>query len=376
MNIAVLTLFIVICCLVTALVSILWCRKRLQHHLAWANKAWEPNGIELLESVDIGGTKQWIHVRGRNRENPLLLFIHGGPGAANIGYFDQYQRSWENHFTVVQWDQRQTGKSYAPNIGHTISHETYINDAEAMIAYLLQRFNKEKLFLIATSYGTYLSMHMVKKHPEWIYAYLAAGQVVKMVDHVVEEYRLLLEYAKDNEEIELTKKLESLKPFPNPDDPASSFLESSAFFLSEETRLGKCFPDNFEKAVEHYNFSRWVSPLCTLRDNYNRVWGEAPAMGDKNNPFRKGFYTFDLPTEIGSRFDVPIFFITGTDDFHISFSVTDKWFQGIEAPHKEHIVFKASAHAAHITEPYLFAKVLIEKVLPYADSRKVFDKTQ
>ena len=91
-----------------------------------------PNAIELLEPVTIGGIEQWLHVRGRNKDNPILLFLHGGPGSPHIGWFDDIQRPWEDHFTVVQWDQRQAGKSYVPlsKVGNTMRNQTMIEDTK------------------------------------------------------------------------------------------------------------------------------------------------------------------------------------------------------------------------------------------------------
>jgi proline iminopeptidase len=74
-----------------------------------------PNGINSLESVRIGGIEQWVEVRGQNVNNPILLFIHGGPGIAFIPLAGAWQASWERYLTVVQWDQRGAGKTYASN---------------------------------------------------------------------------------------------------------------------------------------------------------------------------------------------------------------------------------------------------------------------
>ena len=369
MNI-VFSVFILLACVSVAVVaSLLWARKKAQAYISGFYKVQDPKGIEILESTDIGGVQQWFHARGRKQSNPILLYIHGGPGAPHIGISDAMQRPWENHFTVVQWDQRQAGKSYAPNIGHTISHEQYINDAEAMVAFLRDRFNVEKIFIMGTSYGTYLGMHMVKRRPEWIYAYIGVGQVVTMADHARAEYELLLEYAKNTDNNALVDKLERLAPYPNPKDPAISFLENAVDFMAEESRMGKCYPMDFKELGANIVNAKWASPHYTLRDHLNRLYGDTPAPADPKNPFFKKFYDFDLPNEIGSTFDCPAFFFTGIDDFHVAYTVTDSWFKKIQAPHKEQIWFNESAHAAMLTEPYAFANALIEKVLPLSKGK-------
>jgi hypothetical protein len=97
------------CLVVMALLSALSYRKYLQHKVAEARAIHSSNGIDRLEALRIGGLAQWSQVRGENINNPILLFIHGGPGAAFIPLSGSFQRPWEKHFTVVQWDQRGEG---------------------------------------------------------------------------------------------------------------------------------------------------------------------------------------------------------------------------------------------------------------------------
>ena len=81
--------------------------------VAQSRRIVSPQGIEETRQVEIGGIRQWISVRGNDRRNPILLYVHGGPGAAEMVESYGYQRPWEDFFTVVQWDQRGAGKTYA-----------------------------------------------------------------------------------------------------------------------------------------------------------------------------------------------------------------------------------------------------------------------
>ena len=103
------------CLIVAVLSSALLYRKYLQHKVAERRAIHLPKGINSLESVRIGGIDQWIEVRGEDVNNPILFFIHGGPGIAFIPLSGSFQGAWESHFTVVQWDQRGAGKTYASN---------------------------------------------------------------------------------------------------------------------------------------------------------------------------------------------------------------------------------------------------------------------
>ncbi len=74
------------------------------------------NSVALIEKVEIGGIDQYIMIRGRNINNPILLFLHGGPGYSQISYARKYQEELEDGFIVVNWDQRGSGKSFSLNI--------------------------------------------------------------------------------------------------------------------------------------------------------------------------------------------------------------------------------------------------------------------
>src|SRR5213075_3264337 len=57
-----------------ALVSFL--RARNTEHYAIRS----PKGIDEARYLAIGGIEQWVTIRGQDRANPVLLFLHGGPG--------------------------------------------------------------------------------------------------------------------------------------------------------------------------------------------------------------------------------------------------------------------------------------------------------
>ena len=90
--------------------SALLYRKYLQHEVAEARAITSPSGIDSLEAVQIGGIQQWIEVRGQNVNNPILVFIHGGPGIAFMPMGSSFQDRWEKYFTVVNGINEERGK--------------------------------------------------------------------------------------------------------------------------------------------------------------------------------------------------------------------------------------------------------------------------
>ena len=354
--------------------ALLWAREAMQKHLTTTYAVQNPKGIEELKQVKIGGVDQWLHIRGRDRNNPMLLFLHGGPGSAMIGLMDAIQRPWEDFFTVVQWDQRQTGKSYYPadDENAPLTVQQFIGDTEEVIRYLREYLNKDKLFVLGSSWGTILGMHMAKSHPDWLYAYIGVGQVVSQEASERAIYLRLLNHAMEQNETELASKLESMIPFFDADSPEreKTFAENCVFVRRELSRLaGETLMRHtfWDAAVDVFNLDRTLSPHLTLTDLSNAIIGDEIALfRPPYINFTKDFFKTNLPKDIGSSFEVPIFFLTGSHDWHTPVSLSDQWFSEINAPHKELIHFEESSHVVFNEENGRFLIALVNKILPFA----------
>jgi proline iminopeptidase len=208
-----------ILCLVVVTVSwALLYRKYLQHKVFEERAITSPNGIESLEAVRIGGIDQWIEVRGQNAKNPILLFIHGGPGIAFIPMSSAFQDPWEKYFTVVQWDQRGAGKTYESNSRElqrqTMNVPQMEQDAVDVANYLRTRFERDKIFVVGHSWGSLLGLWLAHEHPELIYAFVGTGQAVSMPQNEAVGYQLTLQAAHDRHNEQAIKDLEGIAPYP------------------------------------------------------------------------------------------------------------------------------------------------------------------
>lgn len=358
--------------------AVLWAREVLQQHLTTTYAVKDPLGIEELKPVKIGGVDQWLHIRGRSRNNPVLLCLHGGQGFPNIGWMDATQRPWEDYFTVVQWDQRQTGKSYYPADDNNapLSILQFIEDTEEVIQYLRDYLETDKLFLMGCSWGSVLGMHMVKRHPEWLHAYVGIGQVVNWMDNERVCYERLLDHAKEQKKERLIAKLEAVAPYPDPDFPEKSFAKNTRFLRTELSRLaGEAVIHNLsvDDAINMVNLDRTMSPHLTLTDLSNAIVGDEAALTREPYGFTKEYMEIDLPMQVGSSFGAPIFFFTGSHDWHTPKLLSDKWFSEIEAPHKELIHFDESCHIVINEQPGKVLVALVNKVLPFGQADTVRD---
>lgn len=168
-------------------------------------------GIDALEEITLGDVKQWILIRGEDVSNPILLFLHGGPGFPEMPFTHIDSPRLEEHFIVVNWDQRGAGKSYNPEITEeTMNIEQFLSDTYELIRILRQRFSKDKIFLIGHSWGSILGLYTAYRHPDYLHAYIGMGQVVDMREAEMISYRYTVEKAREAEDGEAIKMLKTI----------------------------------------------------------------------------------------------------------------------------------------------------------------------
>jgi len=353
----------VACFVVVVLSSALLYRKYLQHRVAEKRAIHSPHGINSLELVRIGGIDQWIEVRGQNRNNPILLWIHGGPGIAFIPLAGAFQDPWEKFFTVVQWDQRGAGKTYASNDKElqrgTMNVPQMEQDTLDVVNYLRGRFKREKIFVVGHSWGSVLGLWLAHEHPELIFAYVGVGQIVNTQQNEDVAYQDALQQARSRQNEQALKDLESIAPFP----PPKFDLRKSRSARDWEGQLLGPPPS----ATDFTNTKRILSdviaaPEYSLADDYGFVSGMSFSVGILAPPLAN----VDL-SQLGLDFRAPIFFFEGRQDPFCRPSLIWDYHQTITAPHKEFIWFENSSHFPFFEEQQKFSEELVQRVLPLAN---------
>jgi pimeloyl-ACP methyl ester carboxylesterase len=145
--------------------------------LCCANE-WSNQLIDTSYAVEIGGIKQWINIKGQDSSEPLLLWLHGGPGVSEMSYASKFSNRLRKQFIVVQWDQRESGKTAELNHSPGLSLIQINQDVYDITNYLLQRYHKKKLFLVGNSWGGYLALHAAKYYPELIEACILVSPMI------------------------------------------------------------------------------------------------------------------------------------------------------------------------------------------------------
>jgi pimeloyl-ACP methyl ester carboxylesterase len=295
-------------------------------------------GIDRDEIITIGGIKQFIHIEGKDNTKPLLLFLHGGPGGSVMSYADKFTKKLQDHFIVVQWDQRETGRTKQLNVSPLpLTVSLFQNDIHELIDSLLKKFNQSKLYLVGYSWGTYLGFQMAKMYPELLHAYIAVSPMI----HQAESERIILDRMKEKARLSGNKKgMEELQTIKVP----------------------------FENGEQLYYHRKWLFEYVgsSTRASRNYVLGWATTWLTLFNEASRENLFEDLP-QIGC----PVYFCAGRKDFQTNFTLTEAYYKKLMAPKKDLFWFEKSAHLIPSTEPEFLQQVIIEKVLPETSGAKI-----
>lgn len=313
-----------------------------------------PNGIYKYEYVEINGIKQYIQIRGKDKNNPLLLFVHGGPGGSMAGLAHVMMGSWEDKFTVVNWDQRNTCKTLLANkdrvaeIGKTGTMEDYIQDIDEIILYLHTVHDFDKIILMGFSWGTVISSEYAKVHPENVSMYIGVGQLINYIEGFEVVCGQLMERAKavgnKKDIIKIEKILQSI---PNDGKATDELLKQIKVFSA----LGGKYITKHTKVFPTKEFFK--SPL--LDRESRKTWFK-----HDNKNYERTFKTMcEYDFKDNMSFSVSAIFITGEEDTSCPHSMLQEIIDGIEAPRKElHIISKAG-HTCFWDNEEEFLRILV-----------------
>ena len=294
----------------------------------------EPNSIASLERIRIGNVDQYILVRGNDTSLPVLLFLHGGPGMPAMYLAHAFQRELEKEFVVVQWDRRGAGKSYREDISSTLTTEQLVADTVELTNVLRARFHKDRIYLVGHSWGTYLGMLVIARHPELYHAYVGIGQLARSspIAGIQDEY--IRQAAIRIGDQDAIKELE---------EKGAGVRETLLFKFGGEIHKAKSFAPLLLTGV--------AAPEYSLRDARNIPKGVSL--------YSKYFVYNSISGELMdviAQVNIPVYFFTGRYDYTDPFALTEQYFSKIDAPEKHIVWFEESAHFPFYEEPVAFAR--------------------
>ena len=305
-----------------------------------------PGAVASLEPIDLNGYPQWLLIRGHDVSKPVLLFLHGGPGSAEMWFAHHSMRELEKHFVCVNWDQRGAGKSFRPRPrAGTMTMAQFVDDAITLIHVLLERFQQEKLFLLGQSWGSVLAMKIASARPDLLHGVVGMGQVIDMRRGEEISYNYALASARRANDEKAIRQLEKIGPPPY----KGSDLFVQRRWLSQYK--GDTWSTDMKGilsiglAATEYSMGDFIRFFRGVNLSNKLIWNELMSV--------------NLTRDI-AELAVPIFFFVGRHDFTTPFELVEAYFKTVKAPSKKLVWFENSAHMPNLEEPDKFQRELVE----------------
>ncbi len=318
-----------------------------------------PGSICEKVFIKIGGIEQGMFIRGNDENNPVLLFVHGGPSFSEYFLVEKFPTGLEDHFIVCYWEQRGGGLSFTPEVTPgSLTLEQLASDMKEVTDYLRGRFNKDKVFVLAHSGGTAFAIRAVADSPELFNAYIGMAQVTKQAESEKRAYSYMVDrYTSMNNRRMLAK----FNQYPVTVD--NSFV--LPFFNSvlrdkSMHELGIGTMHNMTSIMSGVFYPVWLCRAYTLRQKFN-IWYSKFKFVNKSG-LRAQIIGLDLPEELPAL-EVPVYFLSGRYDLTVNRDLSEEYLEKLVCPVKGFYTFENSAHSPMFEEPGRFLEIVTKDVL-------------
>jgi pimeloyl-ACP methyl ester carboxylesterase len=321
------------------------------------------SGVDSVERVVLGGVEQTILIQAVDTKKPVLLFVHGGPCMPIPGVVSRGQdyavststKELVKHFVVVFWDQRGAGKSFNKDLSaETLRVEQFIQDCSELIDILKNRFQREKVYLAAHSWGTIIGLSIASRYPEKLHGYVGISQILNWTNNDTLCYDWLKHKAEKANDQSTLKKLEEIgrPPFMKVKqwtDFRRPLIKYKSMIYSTETVKHPGISGAFKIFLNSSDYTL-KDIFHTFYSSYNLTYTQ-----ELIEDFAK------INLEALTRIEVPIAFLHGKQDFHVDGRPVEEFFQKLEAPQgKEMVWFENSSHMFHPEDAKSIEKFLID----------------
>jgi pimeloyl-ACP methyl ester carboxylesterase len=306
----------------------------------------KPGAVADLSAVEIGGMEQWIMIRGEDQSNPVLLWLHGGPGSAQMPVHRAFNKKLENEFVVVHWDQRGAGKSNHRGFSEeTMTLNRFTEDVHELTQYLIDRFEQEKIFLLGHSWGSQLGILTVQRNPDDYHAFISVAQVVHPQRAEEISYDWLKQQVEQHGSRRQKRKLEKLGPllYDEHDRYVTFAKIKDSFGGSMDVGMRRLAWISF--GAREYTVSDYVKWLHGANRGSGPMWEE--------------LRNFDLFRDIPAL-GLPVWFIIGSNDYNTPAVLVEEYYEFVDAPRgKELIIMDGTAHTPFMGDPERFNREVI-----------------
>lgn len=301
--------------------------------------------------IPLGGQEQYLLISGKNAENPVIIWLHGGPASPDT--FENYifQDKLTDEYTFINWDQRGCGRTYFHNAENDFSNETATfeqaqSDLNELVDYACERFNTEKVIIVGHSYGTMLGSQYALNYPDKVSAYIGVGQVVS-IESDIYSY----------------------------EDAFAKAVACGDDTGAMETAYNK-YIDN-KTIVNMINLRNQTNKYHIAEKSANTIWEgiTSPYMGiddlrwffkqiesiDKFIELNQQLFDYIMTADVrdyGLEYQVPVGFISGSDDWTTPVKYSEDYYNSISAPKKQFSLIDGCGHSPQYDSPEEFCDKL------------------
>lgn len=324
------------------------------------------NHAEVCEKtfLDINGTKLGMVIKGAKADNPVLLFMGGGPGIPEYWMEYEYPTGIDEYFTVCYLCYRGTALSYDPDLPlETITSEQMKLDAVEVTDYLRKRFDQEKIYLIGHSFGTTIALKLASEYPEKYEAYIAMGMSVDKIRSERKAYHYMLEQYKKDGNKKMVSEMEQyydLFSDENSEPDMSSEKMHSYFAKTRDKAMhenGVGTLHNMGSVITGIFFPTLKMTDFTQKERLN-IW-RGKSFVSKAEISSGNFKAVDVT----KRLDIPFYVLAGKYDMTTDYELQKEYFELVQADIKGFYTFENSAHSPLFEEPERAKEILSKDVI-------------
>ncbi len=301
-------------------------------------------GINESMYIDINGTKQWINIYGENAENPVLLYLHGGPGSATSEIDYAFTRKWADVYTVVTWDQRNCGKSYdAEQNDIVLTRELFLTDGKEVTEFLLDTLSKDKITILGHSWGSIFGANLVLEYPEYYECFIGTGQLVDYLENETAFKREAMLWADGDEEtLELINQL-------TPDHVTMEHITARNAIMQKYGYDMMANGSDYNLAATvifnpNYSLIDWVHYFKRDMSVYLDFFAS------------EEFASFSLKGR--TEYPVPFYNINGDRDYQTNYKLAQEYFEEVNAPYKQMFIMENMTHGLLESDSEGFSEIV------------------
>ncbi len=319
-----------------------------------------PNSIAMHENMTLNGVPQRVTIRGKDMNNPILLMVHGGPGAPILPVFYKLLNvDLEDLFTVCYWEQRGSGLAYNDSIpDSSITLNQIVDDGLELSNYLKKTFKKDKIYIEGTSWGTAVGALMVQKKPELFHAFIGSGLMANQSLSGKLSYNFVMtEAQKRNDTVSINQLKQIGKP-PYSNNSSNGITEA---FEIERTIVLKYAPLKLETDFKFIK-NMFLNNGLTFKEKFTDMINNPESYYPASKILESTAININLIRDI-PEWKVPVYILQGDNDHFTETSVAKAYFDSIVAPSKKWFLFKNGTHGVQIEYPEKYRSIYINEIL-------------